>query len=106
MSWQSYAVTLIYTTLFVLVLIKTNWNVPILVSAGVAMIFVLMFSYDTDCLTNGGCSSWSGIRTIVVTIAPLLAIIFILTGQLEIKEVTKQVDTYVLAPFRNKLSNA
>ena len=45
------------------------------------ILFVLMFVliiYDTDCLTVGGCTTWSLVRAIFYSIIPVIVIVMVL----------------------------
>ena len=47
------------------------------------ILFVLMFIliiYDTDCLTIGGCTTWSLVRAIFYSIIPVIVIVMVLYG--------------------------
>ena len=50
---------------------------------GISLIFqlalILLFVYDTDCLTRGGCGVWSWIRTILNVIFPIVFLIIIIS---------------------------
>lgn len=50
---------------------------------GISLIFqlalILLFVYDTDCLTRGGCGVWSWIRTILNIIFPVIFLIIIIS---------------------------
>lgn len=45
------------------------------------ILFVLMFLliiYDTDCLTVGGCTTWSLVRAVFYSIIPVIVIVMVL----------------------------
>lgn len=41
---------------------------------------VLLVAYDTACLTVGGCSVWSWIRTIIYVFVPVIVLLLMLLG--------------------------
>jgi hypothetical protein len=53
---------------------------------------VILLAFDTNCLTAGGCSIWSWIRTILNLIMPILFVVMVIMALVHIKKMQNNVN--------------
>lgn len=89
LSTQAWTILIVYLlTLLVSIIIaisKGAFNAFTLLGIFLWLLYIGIFTYDTNCLTRGSCDVWSWIRTILHIIIPILSLI-LLTASLGQKD--------------------
>ena len=62
---------------FIMSLVRGSFGIGPFISLIVTLLFALLLSFDTNCLTHGDCNKWSWIRTVLYIIPLLVAIYFL-----------------------------
>lgn len=80
MSIQAWLIAIVYSILILIAIImaisaKTPFSVALVFSFIAFIIYAVLLTYDTACLTAGQCNIWSWIRTAIYTIIPVILII-------------------------------
>ena len=56
-------------------IINQSADAPFFLSTGLMILLFVLIVYDTDCLTTGGCTGWSLLRSALYAILPVLIIV-------------------------------
>lgn len=79
MSTQSLLVIIIYSICLLIALItsivKKTINSSEIFGFILSFLYVILLAYDTNCLTEGQCGTWSWIRTILYLIFPTIILV-------------------------------
>lgn len=97
MSKQAWLVAVVHVVfIVVLVIIGIYYNAVarnMIYATVFGLLYVLLLTYDTACLTNGDCGIWSWIRSILWIIFPIVTMIFLLTSMdTSVKSVANQIN--------------
>lgn len=78
-STQSVIIAIVYILCLIVALIAIIKQNMFNIWSGIGLIFYLAFImllvYDTNCLTQGTCGTWSWIRTILYVFFPIISLI-------------------------------
>lgn len=82
MYLQALILLIVYVLCLIVALISSitykQFNVYTGISLLFTLLFVILLTYDTNCLTAGNCGTWSWIRTVLYVILPIIFLIMTL----------------------------
>ena len=100
-SVQSYLIAIVYLiclvifTVIGIIIIPSVFRTAKMISIIIFTFFILtgfivLLAFDTNCLTEGGCSIWSWIRTILNLIVPVLFVVMVIIALVNIKKMQNE----------------
>jgi len=92
MSTQAWVIAIVYVLCILIGLVGTITSKKFTLGAAFgtlfSIIFVALITYDTACLTNGFCGTWSWVRTIMYVLFPVIGLVAFFIALLSGKKAT------------------
>jgi hypothetical protein len=100
-SIQSYVIAIVYLICLVIFTVIGIIAIPavfrtakmvsiIMLTFFILVGFIVLLAFDTNCLTEGGCSIWSWIRTVLNLIIPILFVVMVIIALVNIKKMQSE----------------
>ncbi len=94
MSTQSLLVIIIYSLClliaFIVSIVKKTINLTGVLGFIFSFLYIALLAYDTNCLTEGQCGTWSWIRTILYLIFPTIILILFMISIFKNKKIEEK----------------